>query len=45
MMIERVHIEYTEISEDESDELLRQVYDLLLSDSGDDILTSFICAK
>ena len=32
MKAEDVHIEYSEISEDEGDELLYQVYELLLSD-------------
>lgn len=32
MRIEDVHVEYAEISQEESEELLYQVYELLLSD-------------
>lgn len=33
MKIEDVHVEYSEINQEEADELLYQVYELLLSDS------------
>ena len=33
MMIENVQVEYSEVSEDEGEELLYQVYELLLADT------------